>query len=75
MPSIRIRNVPDDVDRTLRRRAAAAGLSLDAYLLRQLTEEARTPTADDIRDRTGRPAPAEFSVEHLTVRDGVPPAS
>ncbi|WUD75416.1 antitoxin [Streptomyces sp. NBC_00510] len=75
MPTIRIRDIPDDVDRTLRGRAAEAGLSLDAYLLRQPTEEARTPTADDIRGRTGRPAPAGSSLEHLTGRDCVPPAS
>ncbi|MEU4093518.1 antitoxin [Streptomyces sp. NPDC026673] len=75
MPDIWIRDVPDDVDRTLRRRAAEAGLSLDAYLLRQLAEEARTPPANGARGRTGRSAPVEFSTEHLTGGDGVPPGS
>ena len=45
MPSIQVKDVPADVHATLRRRAAAAGQSLQEYLLARLTEEATTPTS------------------------------
>ena len=53
VPSIQVKDVPDDVHATLRRRAAAAGQSLQEYLLAQLIEEARTPTLDEVLDRAG----------------------
>lgn len=53
MPTIQIKDVPADVHARLRRRAAAAGKSLQEYLLGQLIEEARTPTLDDLLDRAG----------------------
>jgi antitoxin FitA len=58
MPSIQIKNVPADVHRTLRRRAAEAGMSLQEYLLAELTEQARQPTLEEIfrdieREATG----------------------
>lgn len=51
MPSIQVKDVPEDVHATLRRRAAAAGQSLQEYLLAQLIEEAHTPTLDELLDR------------------------
>jgi plasmid stability protein len=51
MPSIQIKDVPEDVHATLRRRAAAAGQSLQEYLLARLSAEARTPTLDELFDR------------------------
>ena len=53
MPSIQVKDVPDDVHATLRRRAAVAGQSLQEYLLARLVEEARTPTLDELLDRAG----------------------
>lgn len=53
MPSIQVKDVPDDVHATLRRRAAAAGKSLQEYLLERLTEEASTPTLDEVLTRAG----------------------
>ena len=53
MPSIQVKDVPDDVHATLRRRAAAAGQSLQEYLLARLTEDAETPTLDELLDRAG----------------------
>jgi plasmid stability protein len=53
MPSIQVKDVPDEVHSTLRRRAAAAGMSLQEYLLAHLTEEAATPTLDEVLDRAG----------------------
>jgi plasmid stability protein len=53
MTSVQIKDVPGDVHTTLRRRAAAAGQSLQEYLLGRLTEEARTPTVDEVLERAG----------------------
>ena len=45
MATIRVRNVPEDVHRTYRIRAAAAGMSLQEFLLAELERNAhlRTP--------------------------------
>lgn len=53
MPSVQVKDVPVDVHAALRRRAAAAGKSLQEYLLDRLREEAMTPTLDEILDRAG----------------------
>ena len=53
MPSIQVKDVPEDVHATLRGRPAAAGMSLQEYLLARLMEEARTPTLDEVLDRAG----------------------
>lgn len=53
MPSIQVKNVPDDVHATLRRRAAATGRSLQEYLLDRLTAEARSPTLEEVLERAG----------------------
>ena len=37
--TIQIRNVPDEVHRALKARAVAAGMSLSAFLLREVTKE------------------------------------
>lgn len=48
MPTIRIRNVPEDVLRTLRVRAAASGQSLQEYVLDELTRHARSRDPADV---------------------------
>lgn len=53
MPSIQVKDVPDDVHAILRRRAAAAGMSLQEYLLGRLVEDAHTPTLEEVLDRAG----------------------
>jgi hypothetical protein len=53
VPSIQIKNVPEDVHRVLRRRAAEAGMSLQEYLLAKLTEDARQPTLEEVFARIG----------------------
>lgn len=53
VPSVQIKDVPTGVHATLRRRAAAAGQSLQEYLLELLTEEAQAPTLDEVLDRAG----------------------
>lgn len=48
-----MKDVPEDVHLSLRRRAAAAGQSLQEYLLARLIDDARTPTLDELLDRAG----------------------
>jgi len=53
MPSIQVKDVPDDVHATLRSRAASAGMSLQEYLLGRLIDDACAPTLEEILDRAG----------------------
>lgn len=53
MPSVQIKNVPADVHRVLRRRAATAGQSLQEYLLAQLKRQAQEETLEEVLDRAG----------------------
>ena len=48
MATIQIRNVPPEVHRTFQVRAAAAGQSLQEYLLGQLIEQANLATPAEI---------------------------
>lgn len=63
MPSIQIKDVPPDVHRVLRTRAAAAGQSLQEYLLARLSEDARTPTLDEVLDAAGQRTGGRFSFD------------
>lgn len=45
---IQIRDVPDEVHRTLKVRAASEGLSLSDYIKRDLEELARQATLEDV---------------------------
>lgn len=51
MPLIQIRNVPDDVHRTLKARAAEDGRTLSDYVLRELEVIAQRPTMAQTRER------------------------
>jgi len=51
MGHIQIRNVPEDVHRTLKARAAKEGLSLSDYLLRAVIELAGRPTLEEMSAR------------------------
>ena len=64
-------NVPDDVHHILRRRAAAAGQSLQEYLLARLTDEAHRDTLAEVLDRAGGRADGclPFSTAAEMVRD------
>lgn len=54
MPSIQVKDVPDDVHKTMRKRAAQNGMSLQEYLLARLTADARQPTLEEVLATTGR---------------------
>lgn len=51
MSTLQIRDVPDDVHRTLKARAALAGMSLSAYALDELSRIARRPTLEELDAR------------------------
>jgi antitoxin FitA len=48
---IQLRNVPDTLHRSLKARAALAGMSLSDYLLAEIKEIAERPTLAELRDR------------------------
>ena len=61
---VQIRNMPDDMHRVLKARAAAQGVSLADYLLRELRKSAEVPTMAEMLERIrNRPPVAEFSSE------------
>jgi antitoxin FitA len=53
MPSVQIKDVPDDVHEVLRRRAALAHQSLQEYLRSWLIAETSQATLDEVLDRAG----------------------
>lgn len=67
---IQIRNVPDELHRTLKARAASTGVSLSDYLLRLAERDAKRPTIEELTERIrarGRPRRRGSSAE--IVRD------
>lgn len=71
MKSIQIRNVPDEIHRTLRVRAVQNGQSLSAYLLRELRILAQQPTIAEVLSRA-REIPSNLTTEEIVaaVRSG-----
>ncbi len=53
MPSIQIKDVPEETHAVLRQRAAAAGQSLQEYLRARLIDEANCATFEEILARAG----------------------
>jgi antitoxin FitA len=49
---LQVRNVPDDLHAELRRRAAAAGVSLSDYVLRELRRVAERSTTAEVFARS-----------------------
>jgi antitoxin FitA len=48
---IQLRNVPDSLHRSLKARAAMAGMSLSDYLIAEIKEIAERPTLGELRHR------------------------
>jgi antitoxin FitA len=59
--NIQLRNVPDDLHRVLKARAALAGMSLSDYLIVQVRGLAERPTAEEMRERLTRRRPADVA--------------
>ena len=48
---VQIRNVPDDLHRKLKARAALAGMSISEYLLREIKHSLARPTPEELLQR------------------------
>ena len=69
---IQIRNVPDDLHRKLKARAAEQGVSLSDYLLRMAERDAERPTIAELTERIrsrGMTTLAAGTIERV-LRDG-----
>ena len=68
MPSmIQIRNVPDELHRKLKARAALAGQSLSDYLLREVRAIAARPTAEELLARLRGLPPVELTSDPVAM--------
>lgn len=69
MPSVQIKDVPDETHAVLRQRAAAAHQSLQEYLRARLIEQAGRPTLQEVLDRaagrSGGSVPLKSAVTSL----------
>ena len=66
MPSVQIKDVPEETHAVLRRRAAAAHQSLQEYLRSWLIAETMTPTLDEVLERAGARKGATVTLEQAT---------
>lgn len=62
MPSLQIRNVPDELHRQLKARAAMEGRSLSEYALSELRSAMQRPTRRELVERVA-------AFERITVRE------
>jgi plasmid stability protein len=63
MPHVQIRNVPPEVHRRLKQRAADEGVSLSEYLLEELTRLATLPTLAELTERLETREPVQLEVD------------
>ncbi len=60
---IQVRNVPEVLHRSLKARAASAGMSLSDYLLVELREIAERPTLAEFRERLHTRKPVSAALD------------
>ena len=60
---IQLRNVPDDLHRSLKARAALAGMSLTDYLLAEIREIAERPTLAELQERLRQRKPVSVRID------------
>ena len=61
--TIQLRNVPEDVHRALKSRAALLGLSLSDYLLAEIKKMAKGPTLVELRKRVHKREPISADID------------
>jgi antitoxin FitA len=66
--NIQLRNVPGALHRTLKARAARAGMSLSDYLLAEITEMAERPTLAEFRQRLHQRKPVAAQIDTARLR-------
>lgn len=62
---IQIRNVPDEVHRTIKARAAAAGMTLSDYLKRDLERQASRPPMEEFDRLIQQDEPVPVSADDI----------
>ena len=71
---IQLRNVPDDLHRALKSRAASAGKSLSDYLIAEIQRHIEYPTLEELRQRLQARTPVRPKVSPAQIiraeRDG-----
>ncbi|MFK0236132.1 FitA-like ribbon-helix-helix domain-containing protein [Streptomyces vinaceus] len=65
MTAFTIREVPDDIARRIKVRAAEAGQSLQSYLLGLVTRDAAQPTLGEMADRAERYATEDIDIQDV----------
>ncbi len=60
---IQLRNVPEGLHRTLKARAAMAGMSLSDYLISEIREIAERPTLAELRERLHQRKPIHAALD------------
>lgn len=58
---VQIRNVPEEIHRKLKARAALAGMSISEYLLQDIERSLERPTRAELLERLGRRSRVEPS--------------
>ena len=64
---IQIRNVPEDLHRTLKSRAALAGMSLSDYLLQEARKIAERPTVEELRQCLRQRRPVQGTIDAAAI--------
>lgn len=67
MTTLQVRNVPDEVSRVLKERAAREGRSLSEYTLRLLEREASRPTRGELLERLASRPETSFEEESVDI--------
>jgi plasmid stability protein len=57
---VQIRNLPDDLHRKLKSRAALSGMSLSDYLMAEIRQIAARPTMEEMRERLLKLPPVDL---------------
>ena len=63
MPNVLIRELPSEAHAVLSRRARDAGMSLQRYLVRELTRSALTPTIEEFFDNYDTSSLEDIDIE------------
>jgi len=58
---VQIRNMPEEIHRKMKSRAALAGMSLSDYLLAEIRQVAERPTMAEMRERLKQLPPVTLS--------------
>lgn len=57
---LQVRNIPDEVHRRLKSRAALAGTSMSDYVLREIRQSLEKPTREELFNRIAQLPPIEL---------------